>query len=112
LIFHNPVIELFHISGNVNNLKSDCQNKSISKRFLTYSILKSDIDFPNCLMPDDLSLNQEASSKRGCRNDQFDLIKKHNIEYSKRIPIFGLLIYILSIIIIVKSIFIERQDYY
>ena len=111
LIFQNPVIELFHVSGNVNNLNSDCRNKSISKKYLTYSILKSDIDFPNCLMSDNVSLNQEASSKRGCRNIQFELIKNHNIEYSKRIPIFGLLIYILSNLTIVYTLFSEKQRY-
>ena len=64
LLFDNSLVELLHTSGNVNNLKSDCKNKSISKQFLTYSILKSDIDFPSCLMSDGKTLNQDASTKK------------------------------------------------
>jgi len=110
LLFDNSLVELLHTSGNVNNLKSDCKNKSISKQFLTYSILKSDIDFPSCLMSDGKTLNQDASTKRGCRAIQFDLIKKKDINYLNRIPVFSLFIFIISNFVIIFNLVISNKN--
>ena len=109
VFFDNPLIELIHTSGNVNNLKSDCQNKSISKQFLTYSILKSDIDFPACFMSDGITINKDASTKRGCRVLQFDLIKKKDIKYLNRIPVFSLFIFIISNFVIISNLVISNK---
>ena len=61
-------------------------------------------------MSDGKTLNQDASTKRGCRAIQFDLIKKKDINYLNRIPVFSLFIFIISNFVIIFNLVISNKN--
>lgn len=96
LFLENNLIKLVHPSGNIENYKSDCENKSTSRllfneNFYEYEIEKRDLCFHEG------QLNKDKSNLKDCRI--FWINEAKRLEQSNKIPILSVLCFAMFLII-------------
>ena len=114
LFFENDLLKTLHATGNINEYRSDCKDKSTSE--LIFSINREDYDKnfkDKCLDGTNNLLfgvdKRNISIERECRIYTIELSKNDNINFSR--PYFAIFLLILSIILVIYETRVYEKIY-
>ena len=114
LFFENDLLKILHTTGNINEYRSDCKNKSSSK--LIFSVSREDYDknFKDECVDGTNNLlyrvdKRNVSIERSCRIYTIELSKNENINFSK--PYFAIFLLVLSMILVIYETRVYEKIY-
>lgn len=111
IFFENNLLKNFHTTGNTSNIKSDCSNQKISKKFFTKDIQSLDMNeyfFSKCLDEKE-KIRKEFSNKNECRIFVMDKLINDENNYNPRLPLGSLALLVISLTIILKEMLFGKK---
>ena len=111
IFFENNLLKNFHTTGNTSNIKSDCSNQKISKKYFTKDIQSLDMNeyfFSKCLDENE-NISKEFSNKNECRIFLMKKVVNNENNSNPRLPIASIALLVISLTTILKEMLFGKK---